>query len=124
MTSPGVTTTEGTHTMTDQTSGGDLIDATEMLESLTGFDEDEIETTYGADVFSLAEAGGTKYLRALLYVARRRSGLDKAPAKKAVQALSIRQVQDSFSDEPSDPEPPMPGEEPTTEAGKDDVEPD
>lgn len=88
------------------------LSASEVLDSLTGYDEDAITKVFGAPVTDL---DGTKFLRALLFGNERHSGKSDEDAMKAVQSLTISKLKDRFVPE-DDEDPELPG----SEAGKDD----
>lgn len=96
------------------------ITADEFMETLTGYDEIAIEKAFSKDVMGLAQGAPTTLLRSLVFVEKRREGLSDKDAKDAVLQMSLREVNERFA---QDDEEPMP-EEPVTEAGKDDSQPE
>lgn len=88
----------------------------EMIDSLTGHEEQKIESAFGADIMSLLEASATKASRALIFITFVREGESGGDAKKRVMDLTIKQLGDHFADAEDEPMP----EEPITEQGKDD----
>lgn len=90
------------------------ITASEMLESLTGFDELAIANHFGAEALELAEKKPTMLARALAFVNMTREGLDVQVAKKKAMELTIRQSNEYFSESEDEAMP----EEPVTEEGK------
>lgn len=86
----------------------------EHLDSLTGYEELEIQAQFGDDILSLLNLNYTMASRALIYVTRRRDGLDEAKAKDAAMKLSLKEVGASFAAEEDEPMP----EEPVTAQGK------
>lgn len=90
----------------------------EMSLSLTGFDEIAIEKHFDLDIYYDAETKGVKTLRALVFVALTREGLDASEAKAQAMGMPLGVLQNFFSDdEEFDPE------EPVTESGKDSAPP-
>jgi hypothetical protein len=87
--------------------------ANELLEQLTGFDEQKIEARFGAEVL---EVEGTKFLRSLVFGNELHQGKSEDEAWNAAQGLTVKLVRDYFA---SDPEDAMP-DEPDSESGKDD----
>jgi hypothetical protein len=92
------------------------ITANEMLESLTGYDEQAIAKHFGAEALELAEKKPTMLARALAFVHMTREGKDAATAKKEAMGLTIRQANDFFQESEDEVMP----EEPVTEAGEGD----
>lgn len=86
----------------------------EMLDTLTGFEEDAIAKAFGSNIFDLAERNAVHYLRALAFVHHIRSGQADGEAKKAAMSLTIKGAQEFFTKGPVEPTP----EDPITEAGK------
>jgi hypothetical protein len=87
----------------------------ECIDSLTGYEELEIAEQFGDDINTLLVTQPSMASRSLVYVTKRRDGLDEAKAKDAAMKMSVKAVSDSF-DPPEDE--PMP-DEPVTEQGKD-----
>ena len=88
--------------------------ASEMLESLTGFDEVAIAKHFGAEALELAEKKPTMLARALAFVHMTREGRDAAAARADAMGLSIRQANDYFLDSEDEVTP----EEPVTAEGE------
>lgn len=86
--------------------------AEELAESLTGYDEIAIAKAFGEDIYEMAPA---KSMRALAFVAVRRTGGTDAEAKDAVMGMSIKDVKESFADAEDEVMP----DEPSSESGKD-----
>lgn len=84
--------------------------ATEVMESLTGFDEIAIEQQWGADISTLARTNVSKFSRALAFTLKRRDGLKDPEAKKEILGLTLGEVDAMFADDADD----LPG----SEAGK------
>lgn len=100
------------------------MDTGEVLESLTGYEELEIEQRFGAMPDVLLTTKSTTGLRALaaVVIARDLEAQDvkdpKAKAYRHVMGLTLAQVTDFFPDE--EEEPALDGDEPVTPAGEDD----
>ena len=103
--------------MIDKTS----MDVSEVVETLTGYEERNIEQRFGAIIGDLLEERPTSGLRALVMVlvARDLVAQDvKNPQGKAfehVMGMTLKQVDDFF---PEYVEPEVDPEQPETEAGK------
>lgn len=87
----------------------------EVMESLTGFDEIAIANHFGAEWMELAEKRPTAYSRALVFVHKRRQGLNDHEAKQAALEMPLRDVTSYFKED----EPEIFPDEPVTETGKD-----
>jgi len=90
------------------------VTASEMLESLTGFEEVAIGQHFGAEALELAEKKPTMLARALAFVHMTREGADAKTAKKRAMELTIKQSSDYFKADEDEPFP----EEPVTDQGK------
>ncbi|MGC4940945.1 hypothetical protein [Kribbella sp. DT2] len=90
--------------------------ATEVIETLTGFDEDEIEKVCGKTVEALTSEGRQlKLIRALsAVVVSRNEGIKLAEAFKRVQGMAQTEVSALFEEEPDEPFP----DEPESLVGK------
>lgn len=98
-------------THTDQTPN-------EVMESMTGFDEIAVAQKFGGEILSLAESRQTAFMRALVFVIKRREGLKDADAYRAAQELTLKETQEFFAlDDEVMPD------EPVTPAGKDEPQP-
>lgn len=71
--------------------------ADEMFQSLTGFDEIGIEKAFGEDISVLTKRP-TQYLRALIFIERKRAGDSHEVARKAAQELTMGEVLAYFPD--------------------------
>lgn len=91
------------------------ISASEMVQSLTGFEEIAIEEHMGVDPYSDFQTKPLRVLRALVFVQKTREGAKPRDAKNHAMNLSMQSVQDSFEDETDE----VMEDEPVTEAGKD-----
>lgn len=93
----------------------------ELVETLTGFEEQDIEQNFGAQVDDLLQLKPTMGLRALAIVAVKRALVTqdvKAPGSKAhkhVMEMTLKEVNAFF---PGD-EPEVDPEQPVTPAGED-----
>ena len=94
-------------------SSSDLT-ASEMYQSLNGFDEIAIATHFGAKVQTLGEQDLSSFARALVFVDKRRQGLKDKEAFTAAMELRISEVQDYFVEDNDELDP----EDPETEQGK------
>lgn len=88
--------------------------ATEMFESLTGYEEIAIAKAFGTRVLELAETDKMSLGRSLAFVHYKRSGQKDSEAKQSAMGMTIREVQDYFADEPDDLDP----DDPDTDTGK------
>jgi hypothetical protein len=86
----------------------------EMVESLTGYEEEAIEDQFGEDINTLLGLNATRSGRALVFIDAKRQGQDVAAAKAAAMSLTIKEVGDFFEDDADEVMP----EEPVTEQGK------
>lgn len=89
--------------------------ATEVSESLTGYDEIGIAKAFG-EIESLK---GNMPARALAFVLSKREGKTHDEAYEAAMSLSAKALGDVFADEDDEVIP----DEPVTDAGKDDSSP-
>lgn len=86
--------------------------ASEVVQSLTGFDEIAIEQKFGDDISVIGSKSVGKFGRALGFILLRRSGMKDAEALTRVQGMTRAEVDELFANE-SDAD--LPG----SEAGKD-----
>lgn len=86
--------------------------ATEVMLSLTGYDEIAIEQAFGDDISRIASTSVGKFGRALAFVLARRGGMKDSDAKKHILGLTRAEVDDLFADDADE----LPG----SEAGKGD----
>lgn len=88
----------------------------ETAESLNGFDEQAIKKTFGAPVGKLGAEDPTQFMRALVFVCRRRDGEDDMTAYNAAQTMSMGEVNGYFAEESveSGKDAGTPSETPTT----------
>lgn len=85
--------------------------STEVLGSLTGYDELAIEQQFGGPIEGMTKTP-SKFGRALVFVLKRREGLKDPAAKKYALDLTMSAVDDHFKPDEDD-------ELPGSEAGKD-----
>lgn len=76
-------------------AAAEKIDPEALLESLNGYEEIAIETAFGFRLDNL-EDNAMRGIRALVFVLRRREGLDHKAAKHAAMELTLRQLMDLF----------------------------
>jgi hypothetical protein len=96
--------------------------AREMVETLTGFEEDAVEAMCGMTFDALAmKERDLKLTRVLAATKLRREDPELTPqaAYQKIQAMRQNELLAVFEDEPDDPMP----DEPDSEAGKDDSTP-
>ena len=89
---------------------------TDVVNSLTGYDEIAITKEFNRDFAVLLEYP-TTLGRALIFVLKRRDGLTDKEAKKAAMEMRLGEVNDYFEDESDN------AEDPDTAAGEDDSQP-
>jgi hypothetical protein len=96
------------------------VTADELFEDLSGFDEIAIKKAFGDDIAKLRKEP-FMFMRALVFIdQRRRLGLKHEAAHNAALTLTVRQLNDYFSDdEPDEIDP----EDPVTERGKGESKP-
>lgn len=86
----------------------------EYIDSLTGYEELEIAEQFGDDFNTLLVSLPSMASRSLVYVTKRRDGLDEKQAKDAAMSMTIKAVTAAFEPTPVEPMP----DEPVTDAGK------
>jgi hypothetical protein len=98
------------------------LSVSEVMDSLTGFEEIAIEKHMAYDIYTDDEAKARPVLlmRCLVFVLEKRAGLKDTDAMKAAMGMSVKDVNDYFPDTVEDVEP----NDPDTDEGKDDSEPD
>lgn len=82
----------------------------EVADSVTGFEEQEVTSTFGLPLGTLQLTDGAMWARALVFILKRRDNVVDVDAKAAVLGMAIREVWDFFADE-------------SAESGKDEPEP-
>lgn len=92
---------------------------TELVSSLTGYEDQAIEDRFGRTIAQLLDANAIKACRALLFVEAKRRGVRDGDAYKQVMGMTISEVDSSFKDEAEDADDLNP-DEPYTEQGKGD----
>lgn len=90
----------------------------EFFESLNGFDEIAIQKAFGAKPIDLSETDKSALLRSLVFVAKKRDGLDDKAAKQYAMEATFGEL-NSFFAEDREPTP----ETPETEEGKGELPP-
>lgn len=93
---------------------------TELIESITGYDELATQEHFNLDPYVGDPAHPLALVRALVFIHQRHSGADDKKAKAHALSLPIKDVHTYFADEEDEPFP----DDPATEQGKDDSEPD
>ena len=78
--------------------------AEEVFDSITGFDEIAVATHFGHTVQALAETDASMFGRALVFVVKRREGLDDVKAREAALGLTLKECNEGFFAEPSEEE--------------------
>ncbi|WP_300399882.1 hypothetical protein [Nocardioides sp.] len=73
----------------------------DLFESMTGFDEIAVARSFGAEITTMREQPFT-FMRALLFVQARRDGMSDAKAREHALGLTVREVNDSFSEDVDD----------------------
>lgn len=68
----------------------------EVAESLTGFDEIAIKQKFGMALKPLGDEDQTQFLRALVFVLRRRDGKQDAEAFHLAQSATLAEVSEEF----------------------------
>lgn len=86
--------------------------ATEVLQSLTGYDEIAVEKAFGSPITTLANINRSTFGRALVFAIRLHAGDKHEPAKTYAMGLTIGEIDDHFADDDDD-------ELPGSESGKD-----
>lgn len=69
----------------------------EVSESLTGFDEIAVKQKFGAPPTTLAQEDQTQFMRALVFVLRRRDGKTDPEAFHLAQTMTIGELAEAFS---------------------------
>lgn len=73
----------------------------EMAESLTGFDQIAVKNRFGKDPFQFGEDEGPTFVRALVFVQKRRDGMSDDDAYDHAMNLPVGALKDAFlEDEP------------------------
>jgi hypothetical protein len=103
-------------TSTDETN--EKLSFSDMVGSLTGYEEVAIEERFGQPVGHLMRAALTKAGRALIFIDEQRKGAKAPAAYKAAMELRLEQVNERFFDDDEDADDFDP-DNPDTELGKD-----
>ncbi|WP_323792423.1 hypothetical protein [Nocardioides sp.] len=91
------------------------ITATEMVQSLTGFEEIAIDQTMRVDPYTDGERKPMLVLRALVFVMHKREGHKDHEAREYALSMPMSELSEVFADETPDLDP----EEPETPSGED-----
>jgi len=86
--------------------------ASEVVQSLTGYEEIAIEKALGKPIEHLGTESGL--LRALAYVTEKRGGSSESDAKRRALSLTRKELETYFSDDEDEVMP----DEPVTDSGK------
>lgn len=73
--------------------------AEETFESLTGFDEIAISQQFGRTVAELAQRDPMLWMRSLIFVLKRRDGMNDPDSKNAALELTIKQATEYFAED-------------------------
>lgn len=92
------------------------VTVSEMIESLTGFEEIAIAKAFDSDIFGLLNRAPTTAGRALVFIDRKRGGETDKEAKNHALSLTLKAVDEYYAEDEDE----VMEEEPTTEVGKDD----
>lgn len=99
--------------MSDTTTPKTELTAIELVESLTGYDEDAIVERFGKQLEQLENA---PWSRALIFIAeRRREGVKDAAAFATAKAMKRSEINAYFTPDADEPVP----DEPVSESGND-----
>lgn len=73
--------------------------------SLNGYEEQDIFAAFGEDIMAMREKP-SRFIRALVFVEKRREGVKPADAKKAALELTMRDIEERFAEvgDPNSPE--------------------
>lgn len=92
--------------------------AEDAFNSLTGFDEIAIEKRFGLSDYTTIESQSGKWMRAMVFVLKRREGLNDLDAYNAAMSMSLGELNDQFAtDDETDRD--FDPENPTSDLGKD-----
>lgn len=93
----------------------------DAFNSLTGFDEIAIEKRFGLSDYSTIEQRSTRWVRAMVFVLKRREGLNDLDAYKTAMDMTLGELNDQFAeDEDDETDRDFDPENPVSELGKDD----
>lgn len=101
----------------DAPDTGDKLSFSDMVGSLTGYEEVAIEERFGEPVGRLMRAALTKAGRALIFIEEQRKGAKPADAYKTAMGMRLTDVNDCFFDEDEDEDDVDP-DNPDSELGK------
>jgi hypothetical protein len=74
----------------------------EVADSVTGFDEMSVSQHFGKPLSDLQLTDASMWGRALVFVLKRREGLDDDDARNAALGMTIKDISDSFGDDSDD----------------------
>jgi hypothetical protein len=92
---------------------------TELLESVTGFDEIAVEQQFGIDLYVGNDAHPMKVARAAVFIHKIHQQTPAPEARKYALGLTTNEVESYFLPEPEEPV----AHEPVTDVGKDEPAP-
>lgn len=96
---------EDMETLNAINEGDDRPTADDILESITGFEEVAVEKAFGADPIELAQGNKfMKFTRALVFVVKKREGLNDVQARQAAMEMPLSVLQDFFAEATDDVE--------------------
>lgn len=90
------------------------ISASEMVQTLTGFEELAIEQHMKVDAYADGARKPMSVMRALVFVQHKRAGAKDAEARQSAMEMPMREVQAMFAEENPELDP----EQPETPAGE------
>lgn len=70
--------------------------------SLNGFDEQAIAAAFGEDIMALRDKP-SRFIRALVFIEKRREGMKDAEAKKAAMEMTMADIEEAFTAGEEDP---------------------
>jgi hypothetical protein len=73
--------------------------AEQVFDSVTGFDEIAISQHFGRTVMEMAEKDPSMFVRALIFVAKRREGATDDEARNAALEMPFKEYSDYFAPE-------------------------
>lgn len=103
--------------MTEDDHTTEQLSFTDIINSLTGYEETEIENRFGAPIADLLE-NITRAGRALIFIVEKRATGKSEASYKTAMSLKLSEVNDRFKSEDEDADDVFPNE-PDTDQGKD-----
>lgn len=104
--------------MTETDEQPERLSMNDLVKSLTGYEEDDVEERFGHPIGVLLDHRVVKAGRALIYVVEKRAGAKPTDAYKTAMEMRLADVNSRFLDEDEDEDDFNP-DEPDTEQGKD-----